>query len=305
MEKFQGGKMAKPKAKGSIILKALIVILGVALIATILYPKKIWEEEEENVKKCRANMDRIFKAEMIFLQYNNIYTDSLDQLISFYKDDTTKEYLRKYFIADTAFAETMIEFLTQRDSAADRVIRNLLADTLMFAIIESINYDSNLAHVMLNRLEAENLVDAIKQKRATGSDDVTILKELDKEYKGIQIYEPIKDDDSLKLVFNRMIPEVTIGSLLDTLYSLNENWAQKIDSAVFYTLDDLKFCPTINREYKIAVIDTSVIKYVNIECPLDSMDVEATKANFVEYHLGHRRIENHGKIETGEKSWNR
>ncbi len=297
--------MAKPKAKGSIILKALIVILGIALIATILYPKKVWEEEEENVEKCRSNMDRIFKAEMIYLKYQNNYTDNLDSLIFCFKEDTTKEYIRDYFTADTSFSETMKEFLIQADSSADLVIRNLFADTLMFAVIEAIDYDSNLARVVLNRLEATPLGDAVKAKRSIGNEDVATLIEIDSLFTGIEIYEPIKDDDSLKLVFDRMIPEVSIGSLLDTLYSLNEGWAEKIDSAVFYTLGDIRFCPTVNREYIVTVIDTSVIKYVNIACPLDSTDVEATKANFIEYHLGHKRIENHGKIETGEKSWTR
>jgi len=296
--------MAKPKAKGSIVLKALILILGIALIATILYPKRIWEKEEANIKKCRTNMDRIFKAEMIYLKYHNNYTDNLDSLISSFKEDTTKEYIRDYFVADTAFAETMKNFLTKNDSSADLVIRNLFADTLMFAVIEAIDYDSNLAHVVLNRLEA-TLGGVVKARRETGDKDVAILKEINSLYSGIEIYEPIKDDDSLKLVFNRMIPEVSIGSLLDTLYSLNKEWARKIDSAVFFTLDDLRFCPTVNRDYIITVIDTSVIKYANIECPLDSTDVDAAKANFIEYHLGHRRIENHGKIETGEKSWSR
>ncbi len=297
--------MAKPKAKGSIILKALIVILGIALIATILYPKKVWEEEEENVEKCRSNMDRIFKAEMIYLKYQNNYTDNLDSLIFCFKEDTTKEYIRDYFTADTSFSETMKEFLIQADSSADLVIRNLFADTLMFAVIEAIDYDSNLARVVLNRLEATPLGDAVKAKRSIGNEDVATLIEIDSLFTGIEIYEPIKDDDSLKLVFDRMIPEVSIGSLLDTLYSLNEGWAEKIDSAVFYTLGDIRFCPTVNREYIVTVIDTSVIKYVNIACPLDSTDVEATKANFIEYHLGHKRIENHGKIETGEKNWTR
>jgi len=297
--------MSKPKAKGSIVLKALVVILGIALIATILYPKRIWEEEEENLIKCRANMDRIFKAEMIFLKYHNSYTDNLDSLILSFKEDTTKEYIRDYFIADTAFAERMRGFLTKSYSSADLVVRNLLADTLMYAIIEAIDYDSNLARVVLNRLEATDLGDMVKSKRETGDGDVTILKGIDSLFTGIEIYEPIKDDDSLKLVFDRMIPEVSISSLVDTLYSLNDEWAQKVDSAVYNTLEDLRFCPTVNREYIITVIDTSVIKYANIECPLDSTDVEATKANFVEYHLGHKRIENHGKIETGEKSWTR
>ncbi|UCE05865.1 MAG: hypothetical protein JSW07_20115 [bacterium] len=297
--------MAKAKSKGSIILEVLIVILAIALIATILYPKKIWEAEEGNIQNCRAHMDRIFKAEMIFLKYHNNYTDTLDQLISFFKGDTTKVTIREYFMADTALAETMTDYLKQSDLAADLVVRNLFADTLMYALIEAINYDSNLARVMLNRLEDTALGDTVRAKRNSGNNDVAILKELDKEFAGIEIYEPIKDDDSLSLVFNRMIPEVSTGSLLDSLYILSEDWAQEIDSAVFYTLDDFRYCPTANREYLIAVIDTSVIKYVNIECPIDSFDIEATKTNFVEYHLGHRRIENHGKIETGEKSWSR
>lgn len=297
--------MATSKARGSIILEILIVLLIIALIATILYPKKVWQEEEKNTALCRANMDRIFKAEMIFLKYNNNYTDSLDQLVSFFKDDTTKEFVREYFVADTSLAEKMSDFLTESDSAADLVVRNLFSDTIMFAIIEAIDYDSNLARVILNRLEGADLQDTVVAKRSQGIDDVTVLKELDKSYAGIELYEPIKDDDSLSLVFDRMMPEVSIGSVLDTLYSLNKTWAQKIDSAVFSTLDNFQKCPTVEREYKLTKIDTSAIKYVHIECPIDSLDIEATKANFVEYHLGHRRIDNHGKIEAGEKSWSR
>lgn len=297
--------MAKAQAKGSIILEILIVILVIALIATILYPKKVWEEEERNTVTCRANMDRIFKAELIYQKYHNNYTNSVDELISIIKNDSSKEIVREYFLADTALAENMTQFLTQSDLAADMVIRNLFADTLMYAIIEAINYDSNLAHVILNRLEKTPLGDTVRAKRATDSSNVYILKELNKDFAAIDIYEPIKDDDSLSLIFDRMMPEVSIGSLVDTLYSLNTVWAQKIDSAVFYTIESFRTCPTVNRDYKIMVIDTSVIKYVNIDCPIDSTDIEATKANFVQYHLGHRRIQNHGKIETGEKSWAR
>jgi len=297
--------MATVKAKGSIILKILIVILVIALVATILYPKKIWDYEQRNTDTCRTNMDRIFKAEMIFLQHHNNYTNNLDQLISFIDNDSTKEVIREYIKADTALAEVMTDRLTQGDSKADLVIRNLLADTLMTTIIEAVNYDSNLARVILNRLENTELSDAVKAKRSIGINDVEIIKELDNDFASIKIYEPIKDDDSLSLVFSRMMPDVPIGSLLDTLYVLNPTWAEKIDSAVITTLNNLKVCPTINRNYKIAVIDTSAFKYVNIECPIDSLDTEATKKDFVKYYLGHLRIENHGKVETGERSWAR
>ncbi len=298
--------MAKAKAKGSIILEILIVILIVALIATILYPKKIWRETENQTKACRNNMDRLLKAELVYQSYNNnTYTDSIQGLVSFFKEDTTKKSVRDYFRADTTLAETMVKFLRDKDEAADLVVRNLFADTLMFAIVEAVKYDSNLARVMLNRLEFSPLADSIAAKRATDSSDVVILKQLDKEYAGIDIYEPMMDDDSLKLVFHRMMPEVPTGSLLDSLYSLNESWAEKIDSAVFYTMDNFTYCPTVNREYKLTVIDTSAIKFVNIECPIDSTDIEQNKSDFVKYYFGHRRIANHGKIEQTERSWSK
>lgn len=296
--------MATQMAKGSILLKLLIVILSAALVATILYPKKIWEEEVRQTETCRANMDRLFKAQMIYLQHHNNYTDNLDNLISFIKD-SSKMIIREYFKADTTLAEKMVNHLITTDPQANSIINKLKADTLMFNVLEAVNYDSNLATVMLNRLERTELGSEIRAKREIGINDVEILKEIDHSFGSLKIHEPLKNDDSLALIFRRMMPDVPSGSLLDTLYVLNPKWAEKIDSAVNQTVTGFKYCPTVNREYKIAIIDTSAFKYVNIECPIDSTDIQATKNDFVKYHFGHHRISNHGKVETGEKSWTR
>ena len=48
---LKGGKMASKRPKGSIINKIVIVLLAAALIATILYPKYIWEKQEEETQK--------------------------------------------------------------------------------------------------------------------------------------------------------------------------------------------------------------------------------------------------------------
>jgi len=296
--------MARDKSKGSILLEILVVILVVGLVLTILYPKKVWDEEDENTATCRNNMDRILKAELVYQKFHNTYTDSLEGLVSFIKNDSTKEAIMDYIYADTSLAEEIVDFLTEIDSSAAEIIDNLYADTLLYAIIESINYDSNLARVILNRLESTDIADSVRTKRATDSCDVFILKQLEKEFSAFDLYNPIKDDDSLFLVFNRMMPEMSTGSLVDTLYLLNETWAQKVDSMVSLTLDQMLTCPTTGRKYYITVIDTSVIKYVNIECPLDSTDIELNKQDFLKYNFGHLRIQNHGKIiETGEKSW--
>jgi len=296
--------MAREKSKGSILLEIIVVILVVALIVTILYPKKIWDEEKHNTNDCRTNMDRILKAELVYQKFHNTYIDSLPGLVSFIKDDSTKEAIADYFYADTALAENIIEHLTATDSQAAKVIDNLNADTLFYAIIETINYDSNLARVILNRFEKTEFADTVQTKRASDSSDVYILKEMRQEFSSFDLYQPIKDDDSLFLVFARMMPEIPTGSIVDTLYALNRKWAEIVDSSVAYTLDNMIICPTVGREYHVTVIDTNVIKYVNIACPLDSTDVEKIKGDFVKYNFGHLRWQNHGKItETGEKSW--
>jgi len=295
--------MARAKSKGSILLEIIIVVLLVALFATILYPKRVWEREDKNTAVCRDNMDRIFKAELIYQKYHNNYTDTLANIISFIKNDTTKQVVREYFLADSALSESMTNFLTKTDGVAEKIINNFLADTLMYTIIEAINYDSNLATVILQRLEKTPLKNEITALRVADSSDVYVLNRVNKRINAFDIYHPIKDDDSLKLVFQRIMPEIPAGSLLDTLYSLNTTWAQKIDSAVFSTMDRISVCPTVNKPYDISVIDTSVIKYVEISCPIDSSDIENVKGDFVLYRLGHLRIANHGKIETGERSW--
>lgn len=298
--------MSQEKAKGSLVLKAVIAILVVVLILTLLYPKSVWKQEEENTKACRINMDRILKAELVYQKYFNTYTDSLPELVSFFENDTTKEKIKDYFKADTALADQMLSFLRKTSKDANMVVENILSDTLLYAIIESINYDSNLARIILDRLEKTDLADTIAAKRSTDSSDVFILKELRKMYSSFELYNPIKDDDSLKLVFSHMIPEVTTGYLLDTLYNSNERWAKSVDSAVDYTVNNFITCPTVKREYKLAVIDTSVMKDVHIKCPLDSAFIDGSRKNFLKYNFGHLRLENHGKIEDhGEKSWSK
>lgn len=296
--------MAAVKSKGSIILEVLIVLLVVALFATILYPKKIWQQEDKNTQACRTHMDQIFKAQLIYQKYHNTYTGSVDQLIAFIKSKDSTNLVREYIQADTALAVNLTKSLVESDPKANSIIENLLADTLMYAVLEAINYDSTLAQAILNRLENTSLGSTVKTKRATDSTDVRILKDMARERGAYDIYEPIKNDDSLKLVFERMMPDVSIGDQLDTLYVLNKTWAQKIDQAVYTALDNFRACPTVNRGYKITVIDTSVFKYVTIDCPVDSaIDIEKSKGDFFKYHLGHLRIANHGKIETGERSW--
>ncbi len=295
--------MAQQKAKGSIILEILIVILVAALLGTILYPKKIWEQTEQETKICRANMDRILKAELIYLKYYNTYEDTLDKVISFIKSDTTGTIKMEYVYADSVLAQDLLDKLTKRFPVAKEKIDNFLADTLMFTVLATSHYDSNLATQILKRYEKlPELSDSVKAYRGLDSSDVWILGQIAQKFSPLELATPLYEDDSLKLVMQRTEPEISTGTLIDSLYK-NTTLANVVDSAVFATLDEIRRCPSVKQDYEIVVNDTSVIKTIDIYCPLDSAEIEASKSDFLKYHIGHLRLKNHGNIKAGEKSW--
>jgi len=294
--------MAKANSKGSILLEILIVLLVIALIATIMYPKSVWNKAEKNTVACRDNMDKILKAELIYLKYHSNYSDSLDGVLSFISNDSTGQIKLDYISADTALAIDILQQVRTNYPEADSKIVSFLSDTMVQAILMTTFYDSNLANVVLDRLENTPLRDSVLAARNTDSSDVYVLSQLSNVFKSIDIVHPLEIDDSLKLVLNRIGPDIAAASLIDTLYQ-NQIWAKDVDKALAENFERIKNCPTTNKPYKIAVVDTSVIKVLNIDCPVDSVDIENTKKDFILYHFGYLRLENHGAIEAGEKTW--
>ncbi|MBN2411595.1 hypothetical protein JXQ31_07865 [candidate division KSB1 bacterium] len=134
------------KSKGSIIYKLLIVLLGAALLFTILYPKYIWDQEDKNTKRCQSNMVHILYAELTYLTENNAYNDTLSVVSDFIKSDTTGTRLRSYMTADSALALDIYNyFKLSNDSLASQIIDSLLAygkkydlDTTAALVIDSL-----------------------------------------------------------------------------------------------------------------------------------------------------------------------
>ncbi len=75
--------MAYPKAKGTIFLKIIIGLLIIVLAYSIYKPGKIWEEESYEQDSCRFSMAMIVEAQDQFFRINDVYADSLEQLIQF------------------------------------------------------------------------------------------------------------------------------------------------------------------------------------------------------------------------------
>jgi hypothetical protein len=68
-------------------------------------------------------------------------------------------------------------------------------------------------------------------------------------------------------------------------------------------LDSLCFCPTFHDSLKITLIDSGAFHFADIGCPIDSIDVQRSRADFFKARLGALKISNHGRIEKSERSW--
>ena len=69
------------KGKGNILYEILIVILTVALIATILYPSKTWKQENKSTEICQTRIATIQQFELQYIGLTNSYSDSVDKVI--------------------------------------------------------------------------------------------------------------------------------------------------------------------------------------------------------------------------------
>ncbi len=293
--------MAEQKGRGSIIYETLIVLLTAALIGSIVYPKKLWEKMERDTQECRLRMSAIFDGELQFQRFRTVFTDSLPELVSFLKSDSA--------------------YLATIDSVIIRPLRRAVADldTIVMreqAYIEAIGVDTTqayrdsladteldiLADYRFIRADVEDLLDVMKAYPMLPREDLKKLwvhmgtEDFVTQF-GIAQNQLRLGHADLALQAAKRVVEAIQGI---------EPQVEKLILAINSTgplLDQLYTCPAVGKTYRVVLEDTSAFHFVNIYCPVDSADIEATKRDFLRYRIGGYRLENHGRIYRGVKSW--
>jgi hypothetical protein len=108
--------------------------------------------------------------------------------------------------------------------------------------------------------------------------------------------------DTLQRYGRRYSIDTTEALIFDSL-RIYPKYAQKIDSMALRSLNNLYTCPTVGDTYHIEIIDTSVIKVLNVACPISAKDSVAVEKDFKLRRLGGLTIKNHGRIKNWERSW--
>lgn len=298
--------MADAKSRGSILYQLLIVVLIAGLVGTILYPKKLWKEEEANTNLCRQRMDHLLRAELLYLSHNNTYTDSIPKLVDFILGDTSKARLQEFKRLDSLLCVDAINAI--RDGAPK--------EELVAAV--------NVAKQELP--EDRQLVDFLALERLQQRYSKLPLDVILGNWKVIPdsaLVDTLRVPVAVSQAIATGAPLVTNRDVVNVLWFVAteildleqpQRWVLGVlehsprllaltDSVAEATLATFAICPTSQQPLQVAVDDTSVIKSVTISCPIDSVFIAHVKKDFWRYHIGGLRIENHGLIEGGERSW--
>ncbi|MBN1560063.1 hypothetical protein JW998_07415 [candidate division KSB1 bacterium] len=242
------------KAKGSILLELLAVILTVALVFSLTYPNKLWKAEDKNRDQCRENMWHIYFAEVTYLDANLVYNDTLEKVIDFIVSDTTGKKLKRYTSLDSILGGQIIKSFKKLD---DKL--TIPVDSVFGAGPDSVI--TKMVNITVSALV-----------------------------------------DSLLDYANEVDLDTTEAFVLDSLRAWPA-YAAKIDTMAFHTLNNLYACPSVNKTYVIVANNDTIPKLINISCPLDSTDQQALAEDFKRSFLGGLKIENHGALNNGEKTW--
>lgn len=294
--------MAEQKAKGSIIYEILIVVMAVLLIGSILYPKKVGEEETRNRELGRYRMSEIYKAGLQYQKYNHTYTDTLSQIFEFIR--TSPEYNRYVDSLIVGGLDSVVRRLEELKMRED-VIADLIPSAKDTVIIDSLTHMQDAIKLSGRELAGyvEFLNDRLKNLPNMPAEQ---LKEtfviLDSKQFTLDM-EIVKNSIESGLLTEAAEAADDVIAVMEEVKQMFQKVAERVPEYKSSSLDSLAICPTTGKEFNLVHIDTSVIKYLNIYSPIDSMDIAEVEGSFLKSKIGGLTLVNHGKIESGEKNW--
>ncbi len=294
--------MAEQKAKGSIVLKFLILVLTVTLVGSIIYPKQLKDQEEANTALCRHRMEELQKTALQYQRYHNVYTDTLSMLFNTIRNDE-----RYAHYVDSVIVGGLDSILTKLDefTAEQNGIRAMIPSATDSIMIDSLSRRQDGLKFAARQLAGyvEYVHDRMKNLPNMP------VKGLTEAFVVIDSKQFTLDMDRVKnAILNGLVTpaeeaSADVNNVMETV--AGQIRAVKVGVADYRgaALDSLASCPTTGEGIRLAYIDTSVIKYLNIYCPIDSADIALVQSDFLKSKIGGLKISSHGKIEKGAKSW--
>jgi len=294
--------MAEQRATGSLILKLLIVVLTVTLVGSIIYPKILTDQEEANAALGHYRMEEIQKAALQYQRYNATYTDTLEKIFDFIRTSPQySHYVDSVIVAGVdSISRKLDEFRAEQGA-----IRAIIPSATDSTMIDSLTRRQDGLKFAARQLAGyvEYIHDRMKNLPNMPVDDLTVA------FVVIDSKQFTLNMDRVKnAILNGLLAQADkacddVVAVFDEVAEQLGRVRAEVSDYGDAALDSIAYCPTVGKEIRLAHIDTSVIKYLNIYCPIDSGDIAMVHGDFMKNKVGGLTIANHGKIEKGEKSW--
>lgn len=295
--------MADNYGKGSIIYKLLILILAAALVASIYYPKTLWDREARNTETCRYRISNLHNAELQYLRFMGHYTDSLEALIQFIKSDSSYRVL-----VDTSFAVPFGKLIDEFDSmkVKQAALATRITQISPLDSVAVLDFDKSIENMVIENRLIRDKMEFLREVLSTHpAAPISLLDEALAITGRKDFFLQFKIIENMVQLGNSQEALKANDGILVDYDAVKAQLRETIDALpqIFVQVDSLRYCPTVRKPIKLTVIDTSAIKFANVECPITEEDIKAVENNFMLSTIGALKIENHGKIDGGEKSW--
>ena len=128
--------MSNTQAQGSLILKILIVLAALILIAVILIPGQIWENEEKIKTETLSDIESLYEAHRYYYTLNQEYTTDMNLLLTTIHSDSSLK-VKKQIVDYTVKLKTAID-----DFLEQPIIKSLIKITQNIENIET-DFENN------------------------------------------------------------------------------------------------------------------------------------------------------------------
>jgi len=279
--------MAAKGSRGSILLEISIVLLALLLIAVIIVPNQIWEDELQTTIKCHDNVNAIYEAERFHYQKIGAYTDTFSYLLTTVQTDSglmqrqtlvslTQSFMR---VAENILSIPSIETISKISQASFEVTGDLFGNERYFRRYENIAQTSQEIVREMTRLDSSIAFPNFSRVKLF-VDSLRFIKESVSDYSlQIAIFRSINYVDSLKEYYFSIEKD-----------AFNQFWKDEYKKISNFITDiratDISKVSTVPDRLKkfIDQINSSVQILNNANFSDDASNIENEKQNLIELH---------------------
>ncbi|MCK4894365.1 MAG: hypothetical protein KAT07_10375 [Calditrichia bacterium] len=279
--------MAAKGSKGSILLEILIVLMALLLIAVIIIPNKIWEEEKIITSSCQQNMNALYEAERFYYQRNSTYTDSLGKLLTFIQADSGLNKRQMLVslsqsltqILDNILTITSFQSISKISLASFEITGDLMGNERYFRKYPEINQVREEIVREMMKLDSSIIFPNFSQSKLF-VDSLRDLKESIADYSlQVAAYHAISAADSLSLYYSKIEQDELVQTWATQYNKISQfiSDIRKTDISKVSTVPDRlkKFIDQINSNVKS-------LKAANTSKDAEALGVE--KQSLTELH---------------------